>query len=70
MRNSRQGAITGVYLHLPMNRMLSLADRHRLTAYDAAYLELALSRAAELASLDDDLVKAARAEGLTVRSPF
>lgn len=39
-----------------------LAERHRLTLYDAAYLELALRRALPLATLDQDLRAAAEAE--------
>jgi predicted nucleic acid-binding protein len=50
--------------------LLELSDRHGLTAYDAAYLLLAMEEGAALASLDDDLVAAARAEGLTVHCPF
>jgi predicted nucleic acid-binding protein len=38
---------------------LDLADRFRLTLYDACYLELALRRALPLASLDNDLRAAA-----------
>ena len=45
---------------------LRLAERHRLTVYDAAYLELAQRRKLPLATLDEDLVKAARALGTTV----
>jgi predicted nucleic acid-binding protein len=37
----------------------ALADRHRLTAYDAAYLELAVRRALPLATLDAALRRAA-----------
>ena len=40
---------------------LALADRFRLTLYDAAYLELAQRRALPLATLDVDLRKAAQA---------
>lgn len=43
---------------------LRLADMHRLTLYDAAYLELALRRTLPLATLDADLRVAATAEGL------
>ena len=43
-----------------------LAQRHGLTIYDAAYLELALRRRAPLASLDKALVAAARAEGIEI----
>ena len=39
-----------------------LARTHRLSIYDAAYLELAQRMSAPLASLDNALVKAARAE--------
>ena len=45
-------------------RVRNLAERHRLTAYDAAYLELAQRAALPLATLDADLQKAARAEGV------
>jgi predicted nucleic acid-binding protein len=41
---------------------LRLAERHQLTLYDAAYLELALRRSLPLAALDEDLRRAARAE--------
>jgi predicted nucleic acid-binding protein len=43
---------------------LRLAERHRLTLYDAAYLELAIRRALPLASLDGDLRGAATAENV------
>ncbi len=39
-----------------------LAHRHKLTLYDAAYLEVALRRGVPLASLDQDLRAAASAE--------
>ena len=42
---------------------LQLADRYRLTVYDAAYLELAHRRRLPLATLGQDLVKAAEASG-------
>lgn len=41
---------------------LHLAERHQLTLYDAAYLELALRRDIPLATLDEDLRRAASAE--------
>ena len=43
---------------------LRLADEHRLTLYDATYLELAQRRALPLATLDRDLRKAAVKLGL------
>lgn len=42
---------------------LRLAERHRLTLYDAAYLELAMRRGLPLATLDMELRAAASAEG-------
>ena len=43
---------------------LRLAERHRLTVYDAAYLELAMRRGLPLASLDRELRAAAAVEGV------
>jgi len=45
---------------------IELAERHRLSVYDALYLDLALDVDAELATLDRDLAAAATAEGLIV----
>lgn len=45
---------------------VQLAERHRLTLYDAAYLELALRRRLPLASLDAELSEAALSEGVAV----
>jgi predicted nucleic acid-binding protein len=42
--------------------LMQLARRHRLTVYDAAYLELALRKGHPLATLDAELMIAARAE--------
>ena len=44
--------------------LLRFARNHRLTVYDAAYLELAYRKHVSLATLDSALVKAARAEGV------
>ena len=41
---------------------LQLAARHRLTVYDAAYLELAIRRNLPLATLDRELRDAAKAQ--------
>jgi len=43
-----------------------LAQMHRVTVYDAAYLELALRTGADLATLDTDLIAAAGAAGVRV----
>jgi predicted nucleic acid-binding protein len=47
---------------------LILAERHSLTVYDAAYLEVALRRGLPLATLDRDLRRAASAEKIQVLS--
>jgi predicted nucleic acid-binding protein len=46
--------------------VMTLARRHRLTVYDAAYLELALRERLDLATLDEGLAEAARREGVAV----
>ena len=45
---------------------LALARSHRLTSYDAAYLELALRRGLPLATRDKALQAAARLEGVAL----
>lgn len=45
---------------------LRLADRHRLTVYDAAYLDLAIDVDGQLATLDKALRRAAEAEGVAL----
>ena len=47
-----------------INRVLALARRHGLSAYDAAYLELAMRLAIPLATLDAKLQAAARTAGV------
>ena len=46
--------------------VLALSRKHRLTVYDALYLELALRGGHDLATLDAKLADAAREEGLSV----
>jgi len=48
--------------------ILSLAERHRLTTYDAAYLNLAQHLGLPLATLDGDLRKAAIAAHIQLES--
>jgi predicted nucleic acid-binding protein len=43
-----------------------LAERHRLSVYDAAYLEVAQRRKLPLATLDVDLIRAAKVLGTPV----
>jgi predicted nucleic acid-binding protein len=45
-------------------RLLPLCRAHRLTSYDAVYLDLALRRQLPLATLDEPLRKAARKLGV------
>ncbi len=44
--------------------IFDLAAKHRLSSYDAAYLELAVRKRATLATLDKALARAAEAEGV------
>ena len=48
------------------NAVLRLARSHRLSVYDAAYLELAQREGLPLATLDADLRKAAASEGVSL----
>jgi predicted nucleic acid-binding protein len=48
------------------SRVMNLARSHRPSFYDAAYLELAHRHRIALATLDDDLAAAARAEGVAL----
>jgi predicted nucleic acid-binding protein len=47
-----------------LERFTALAARHRLSVYDAAYLELALRRGIGLATLDDRLARCATDDGI------
>jgi predicted nucleic acid-binding protein len=49
-----------------LHSVLPLARDYRLTAYDAAYLELAIRRNAPLATFDAKLRKAAKAASVQV----
>lgn len=53
---------------LALTRVFKLATRHGLTAYDAAYLELATRRGDVLVTMDHALASAAKGEGLLVLS--
>jgi len=52
-----------------LRQISSLADRHALSAYDAAYLELALRLGAPMITLDKGLATAGAAAGLQVHAP-
>jgi predicted nucleic acid-binding protein len=43
-----------------------LCGKHGLTSYDAPYLELAMREKCPLATLDDDVIRAAKAFGLNL----
>ncbi len=49
-----------------LRETVRLSDKHDLTVYDAAYLELALRHDAPLGTLDDDLRRAAGAENVVL----
>jgi len=49
-------------------RIISLALKHKLSAYDAAYLALAVQEGAILATNDRQLAQAAFAEGVELRT--
>lgn len=46
--------------------VLALSEKHDLTVYDAAYLELAQRRQVSLGTLDTDLRKAAQIDGVVL----
>ena len=58
--------IDPAYTPAAWNAVIAAATKHRLTVYDAAYLELAQRTGLPLATLDGDLQKAARAEGVVL----
>jgi predicted nucleic acid-binding protein len=49
---------------------LQLARRYRLSSYDASYLELALREAVPIATLDEDLRRAATKAGVKIFKPM
>jgi predicted nucleic acid-binding protein len=61
----RLGRMTIRHAPIPLDvDVLTLARKRRLTFYDAAYLELAKRERLALATLDNDLADAARAENV------
>ena len=51
---------------LSYGAVFEIAERHSLTVYDAAYLELAIRERLALASLDAALIRAARKEQVAI----
>lgn len=54
---------------MDMRTISGLAERHGLSTYDAAYLELALRSGFDLITLHRELADAAAAEGVAVHAP-
>ena len=54
---------------IDMRAVSDVAEKHDLSTYDAAYIELALRREFGLITLDRDLAAAAANEGIAVQSP-
>lgn len=52
-----------------MWRFHTLAEEYGLSAYDAAYLELALRRGLRLATFDQQMISAARKAGVRIARP-
>jgi len=52
--------------HQAFSRTLGVSRVYKLSSYDAAYLELAIREGMPLASLDKDLVKAAKKAGVDI----
>ena len=50
--------------HAVFDRVQSLGREHGLTAYDAAYLDLAKATGLPLATLDEDLIRACKKAGV------
>lgn len=51
------------------SQIIDIAQTHQLTAYDAAYLELAIRRKLPLLSCDAALLRAAERTGTIIRTP-
>ncbi len=50
----------------PLDALVSVSEGHRLTAYDAAYLELAMRFRLPLLTVDQEMAKAAAAAGVSL----
>ena len=64
------GSLADLNIHLSdpvsYDDVFELARHHSLTVYDAAYLDLAIRKGSQLASLDDAMCKAAMKAGITL----
>ena len=61
--------VVEVSVERAMGNVTALARTHRLTAYDASFLDLAISRNLPLATIDTDLLDATRRVGLPELRP-
>lgn len=59
-------SMLGIELDSGLAQVVALARKHRLSSYDASYLELAIRTGSKLATLDRPLSKAANAEGVSL----
>lgn len=66
LRQIEKFSIEVDYSPLALRSVVELGERHRLTAYDATYLELAVRRGLPLATRDTRLARAARAAGVPI----
>ena len=55
-----------IRIEIAFSQILSVARQEQLTEYDAAYLELALREGLPLATLDNELKRAARTSGISL----
>jgi predicted nucleic acid-binding protein len=49
-----------------LSEILNLAREHRLSSYDASYLDIAIRKGLPLATTDDDLISAAKRCGVPI----
>ena len=61
-------SVEAIDIDRAFSEVLSVARRQQLTEYDAAYVELALRRALQVATLNDKLLRGARLAGVTLVS--
>src|SRR5215212_620364 len=59
----------GIALEFLTQATLTIGIAHRLSAYDASYLELAMRRAIPIATQDERLLRAASAAGIEILQP-
>jgi len=59
----------GTAIEFSMPLVMRLSREYGLTIYDACYLELAVRLNLPLASLDNELLKAAKAAGIEIKTP-